>query len=228
MKRLPLRPELLRAFLEGRKTVTRRLINPQPPEGFEKPQYHGLFKCVTWYTAEGHWNIRPKYQPGDIAGIGEPWCIDRVWNEDSPNKYLASRKGIFDRPHYMNDGQKPENYGRVRTGRFLPDALVRHKACIVSVRAERLQEITEDEVKKEGIVIPTHEGRILLPLSWKFPPSSYWPVQTWDEMQAKYSREDRIAHIYRSFFASLWDELHGKEAPWSSSPWVWRYEISPV
>lgn len=199
MKRLPLKPELLRAFLEGRKTVTRRLINQQPlcADTVEMRDGAALFSGPGM-VGDPYTTRRPKYQPGDIVGIGEPWCLLKTWDAKSGKQVLEGIACMGGLPHtfYLNDGEKPMGMGRTRTGRFLPDALVRHKAKIVSVRAERLQEITLGEVVKEGLARSIYDFK---------------PAQ---------------AGI--GAFALIWDELHGKDAPWASNPWVFRYEIARV
>lgn len=203
MKRLPLRPDLLRAFLEGRKTVTRRLINPQPiiADGVHMEPRGAVFSSLMVdFTVR-----KPKYQPGDIVGIGEPWCLLKGWDKHSGNEVVQSvyaDANELPAIYYLNDGEKPAGMGRTRTGRFLPDALVRHRARIVSVRAERLQEITEEELKAEGIDVIRDE----------------WAGQCQDFDETLTDQQ---------LFTILWDHLHGKEAPWSSDPWVFRYEIAP-
>lgn len=205
MKRLPLKAELLRAFLEGRKTVTRRLITPLPRHRIIHATDGNFYdaNCI-----EPGKRVRPKYQPGDIVGIGEPWNIGETWNELTPNEWVQQMQEGGATPeemrtwvHYLNDGASKFR-GKVRTGRFLPDALVRHRARIVSVRAERLRWITEEDAKREGT------GNIRHPKP--------------GELRSPEQR------LYVSVFREVWNDLHGKEAPWDTSPWVWRYEIAKV
>jgi hypothetical protein len=69
----------------------------------------------------------------------------------------------------------------------------------VSVREERLQDITEDEARREG-VIPDAD-----------------------------CIANRCARPHRDRFLDLWDEINGKKAPWRSNPIVWRVEYeNPV
>lgn len=209
MKRLPLKAELLRAFLEGRKTVTRRLINPQPRHRIIHATDGNFYDAI-----DPGKRVRPKYQPGDIVGIGEPWATLRVYDDLTPKEYVAycERMGMraAKLTFWFNDiktateasNLEDEGCGKKRTGRFLPDALVRHRARIVSVRAERLQEITEEDAKREGTGNMRHPK----------PGELRGPEQ----------------RLYVSVFREVWDDLHGKEAPWDTSPWVWRYEIGRV
>ncbi len=222
MKRLPLKPALLRAFLEGRKTVTRRLINPQPkPEWTELAIEYPYGKAMLTYRAfpgrgTARWQIcTPKYQPGDIVGIGEPWLIPAIFDEHAPNDFIhvcetaempmdeVRERFVIYRNDLTSETIGHPEWGKWRTGRFLPDALVRHKARIVSVRAERLQEITELDAQLEGMATIRDE----------------WAGQCQDF-------DETLTDL--QLFQILWDHIHGKEAPWSSNPWVFRYEIARV
>ena len=72
MKPILVNTEMVRAILDGRKTVTRRVVMPQP-EGrpirmTENSCYPGC------YAIEGTPRvIRPPYQPVDILYVRETW-----------------------------------------------------------------------------------------------------------------------------------------------------------
>jgi hypothetical protein len=69
---------------------------------------------------------------------------------------------------------------------------------VVGVRVERLQDITENDAKAEGVEPFAKEWR------------------DGDEPTAIAS------------FAMLWDSINGKRAAWASNPWVWRVEFRKV
>ena len=69
--------------------------------------------------------------------------------------------------------------------------------AVVSVRVERLQAITEEDARAEGVL--RTGGRANLD------PHHFRPA--------------------RDLFADLWDSINVKRAPWSSNPWVWRVEF---
>ena len=73
---------------------------------------------------------------------------------------------------------------------------------VVSVRVERLQDISERDVEAEGVEID------------------------WDRVarMQQLSSVDPEANV-RASFATLWDRINGKRAPWSSTPWVWVVEF---
>lgn len=77
---------------------------------------------------------------------------------------------------------------------------------VVSVRAERLQDITEEEARAEGALF--HDGHGVGHTGW---------------------RHDRDhGYVYptaRASFAALWEAINGERASCASNPWIWRVEF---
>ena len=76
--------EMVKALLEGRKTVTRRVVKPQPQESETNP--HRLTSGCYYFDVPSkrfpgdldrivgpYW---PPYQPGDILWVRETWAQD--------------------------------------------------------------------------------------------------------------------------------------------------------
>ncbi len=61
---------MVRAFLEGRKTVTRRPIKPQPTH-FHYGQ--GISKGLVFPCSKAGEQTRPPVQPGDLIYVRETW-----------------------------------------------------------------------------------------------------------------------------------------------------------
>jgi hypothetical protein len=72
----------------------------------------------------------------------------------------------------------------------MPRWASRINLIVKSVQVERLQEITEDDAKSEGVLPPVEpDGSVTCG-------------------RRKYQ------------FSKLWDSINGEQAPWKSNPWV--------
>lgn len=185
--------EMVRAILEGRKTQTRRLIKlPVTKHTTEPRVWMGPRKVGVWITWDDE---SPSLMTAIKCQHGVPG--DRLWVRETH----AFGESI------MSDGHRCVIYKatsaaasdvaiRWRPSIFMPRWASRITLEIVSVRVERLQEITEDDVVAEGIEFPCEE-----------PETSEHPVGCVCE------------------YRNLWDRINGNKHPWSSNPWVWRIEF---
>ena len=73
MKQILFNTEMVKALLDGRKAVTRRVVKPQPKG---RPVPMGNNSCWPGYFAiQGTENvICPPYHPRDILWVRETWC----------------------------------------------------------------------------------------------------------------------------------------------------------
>jgi hypothetical protein len=76
---------------------------------------------------------------------------------------------------------------------------------VVSVRVERLNEISEADAEAEGI------ERYRGPLRW---------MRWRDPITSEWNRPSATGA-----FRDLWDSINAKRAPWESNPWVWVIEF---
>lgn len=223
MKRAPMKPELAKLTREGKKTETRRLINPQPKNTPILANAYTIGRDPAkdgneWIDADfihpGVPMKGPRYLPGEIIGIAEPWTVHKELDNYSGAQLAAqgfSPSGIS----FYADGEPDVllNTGRYRQGRFLPDAFVRTKVLILGATAERVDAITEAQAAAEGVVeihrsLYRH-GRM----------NGYG-------LPGTFSEDAHSTRIYA--FAAIWDALH-PEFPFHKNPWVWRYtfELAP-
>lgn len=125
---------MVKAILDGRKTVTRRLIKPQPLGYFEvseSPTYLYDFEPSSK-------RIYPRYQAGDILYVRETWCD---WPDDIGHNYFykATDDGV--------DGFSP----KWKPSIHMPKEAARIFLKVTSIRVERLQDMEHDAPAKEGI-----------------------------------------------------------------------------
>ena len=120
------------AVLEGRKTMTRRII----PEG----------------TPLGNWEETVKhsrYKPGEVVAVAQSYKdlgYTKEWVEQhiSPNPN-ANWNDLFEK-----------KYPGWNNKMFVKPELMPHQIWITDIKIERLQDISDEDCLREGIVIDTH------------------------------------------------------------------------
>ena len=85
---------------------------------------------------------------------------------------------------------------------------------ITKIRRERLQEISVEDAKAEGVSLRALYGLDYIPGFRKLGDDRW------------FNDEHRVSD-YRGAFAQLWDELHRKQ-DWFANPEVWVLEIEPI
>jgi hypothetical protein len=123
---------MVRAILDGRKTQTRRVIKPQPADGFDDEV---LEACASV-------GVMTAYRPGDILWVREKhsFLVRKPDDVDLPAVWYWA-----DGPVERGDWTKPS------PSIFMPRWACRLFLRITDVRAERLQEITDADAIAEGI-----------------------------------------------------------------------------
>lgn len=134
---IPFTAPMVRAILEGRKTQTRRIVKPQPFAILK-----GEIPC-------------PLGAPGDELWVREAWRTAVQWNHLSPaNLPIAGDWGSGSvHIDYLADEGRRFQHGRYRHARFMPKWASRLFLKIVSVRVERLQDISEADALAEGVTL---------------------------------------------------------------------------
>jgi hypothetical protein len=105
---------------------------------------------------------------------------------------------------YEADGHRA---GRYRSSRFMLKWASRITLEVVSVRVERLQEITAEDIIAEGVCVV---GRV-------------------DGFLAKFEPTGDFKETQRATFAHLWDSLNANRGfSWKSNPWTWCISFKVV
>ena len=207
--------EMVRAILAGRKTQTRRLVRGQ------KRVVDGatIFDSPPWAA-----NDAAVYEDGAKmlrCPYGAPG--DRLWVQESHTLELTGGSWVRVETHVdwerhvvevdfetleKLSAQKTVRNRSGRPGRFMPRWASRITLEVVSVRAERLHDIAEEDARAEG-VRPFFE--------------TLGPTISREQTITTGERAADAEH--RAGFALLWDELNEGRATWKSNPWVWRVEF---
>jgi len=151
-------PTLIEGILNGIVTQTRRVIKPCSAatlhDGSQPEWVFTLAKC-------------PYGQVGDRLWVKETFVIEEAGDseepKDRPFKYDLEYGLLI--PHYratepdieLVTEEQEDNVTKWRPSIFMPRWAPRVTLEITEVRVERLQEITHDDIVKEGIIpIPFH------------------------------------------------------------------------
>ncbi len=158
--------EMVRAILDGRKACTRRLQRKQIEEKYL--EYEEWVCAVappgsTWLSEKEFYEEYPPYQLGDILYVRETWC-------GLPVNEAGHFRGhpIY---YYRADGDlRPEGWrGAWHPSIHMPKEAARIWLKVTDVRVERLQDITADDIRSEGLSsIAVHVGDMEIALKeWK-------------------------------------------------------------
>lgn len=174
-KQILFNTEMVKAILEGKKTSTRRII--KFPEGMTGRLPEGEFEDNKPFLFYPSGIKRPPYQVGDTLYVRETWLVDSA---NDANKNMAiDFKAIQDGYHAAEIlcDFKPDRYKKFRkfyqkkgwqSSLFMPREAARIFLKVTDVRVERLQDITEEEAKSEGIddVLPVFTAKELFQAEW--------------------------------------------------------------
>lgn len=180
---------------EGRKTQTRRVIDPQPfvTTGFWKNMHWGseahFVKGAVEFCRYG--------RAGDIRYLREPLY-----------------HGFGGVAYYQDDDVmvcscvtgEPITWkwnANVLSQLYMPKAAARTLRLYESIRVERVQKITSEDAKAEGVSN-----------LWK------WDAERWDKHPEHFERGELKPYVAN--FSVLWDEINARRGyGWTVNPWVW-------
>lgn len=123
--------EMVRAILDGRKTVTRRVVKPQP-NGTLDQRWGGFYEDNEWIL------LKEPYRPGDVLWVRETWA-------ENPHPWDGAK-------YVYRANIHPADYDlyKWRPSIHMPKEAARIWLRVTDVRAERLQGITPEDVCNEG------------------------------------------------------------------------------
>ena len=178
---------LTEVVLEGRKTMTRRFV----PKGYDLTLTQSNLDFIRYYS---------NYQIGDTLAVAQKY------RDIMP--YLADS---FRQPSTDYMKNKP-GYGNKL---FVRADLMPHQIRITNVRVERLQDISDEDCLREGIVTsnckPYFNGYAY---DWCYDLNN-------DILASQWYKTPKEA------FAALIDKISGK-GTWDKTPWVFVYEFKLV
>ena len=201
---------MVRALLEGRKTQTRRVIT-------KKAAHDALATFgADFLLLPGNVDLIG-YAPGDRLWVKEGWnsfAFSKDGEEAWPTKTIptADEMAEIREAAYRVDVQavyRESDRARKwfadqkwRPSIHMPRWASRLTLTVTDVRVQRLQDISEDDARAEGV-----ERRAVTKLDGS-DPQNWWFGNVNGRATAK------------SAFRDLWDGLNADRAPWLANPWV--------
>lgn len=180
-----------------------------PQDGWEKNPKHDTRMRV--YCPHG--------SPGDRLWVKETYRVGMECDDTKPSD-VESMPFSEDDPftgvvHFEADGAPTEGFGKLRPGLFMCRWMSRITLEIVSVRVERLQEISEADAIAEGV--QTHAQKYGLP-EMKLHGTTPW---------YRYDGEACAAVSAKESYRTLWESINGPGS-WSANPRVWVIEFRRI
>ena len=227
---------MVRALLACTKTQTRRVVKPQPPGDYDSLLVDAIYPVVIdrngddqpgaerygVTTNNGEWCLPCPYgQPGDRLWVREAWGAHFIWDDVPPSEIPNDGKECL---FYRADGFSTGRCSQTQRDKWRPSIHMPRWASritleIISVRVERLHDISEADAVAEGLAALTKDGRTIkygIPDSDGLPGTddSGWPWQNWHL---------NAVGAYRH----LWESINGPGS-WDANPWVWVVEFKRV
>ncbi|MBU2060080.1 MAG: hypothetical protein KKB38_20410 [Gammaproteobacteria bacterium] len=216
-------------ILNGTKTMTRRVAKDPRRPSRERDAFlsfstgHPSMGDIE-YEAENPQKPNfscPYGQVGDRLWGRETWSLTGVYAVDPCINYRADVSQKCIHPGALWDFEKKEFRRGVfskrsgwRSSRFMPRWASRITLEITGVMVERLQDISEDDAKAEGVTViqGTHQAFAKNPDTGK--------------LELIGQPEPYTARYH---FESLWDSINGKIHPWANNDWVWviSFKLAP-
>lgn len=222
MKPILFNTDMVRAILDGRKSVTRRAVKPQPI---------GDMHHVADGTTYGYWMdgncqpYRPSYSTGNILYVRETWGDYSECQPGGAGYYLYRADFPVGAKYYDFDGHKCD-LPRWRPSIHMPKEAARLFLRVTNVRVERLlTSFFKDgaaimALKQEGMMIPDDCVECI---------GNYGSPSCVDAAE---DSECGILDDVRGNFSNLWDSTIKKADRnlygWVSNPWVWVIEFERV
>ena len=239
--------DMVRAILDGRKTVTRRAVryrysNTEMKMSTNKygtrlieiqkdieGETHGKNPDGgTWHKLRPYIEKNPPYKKGDILYVREKWTKLYYVDPDGythydQEMYFYAADGVpdialLDPDGFVEDDQRIRWHPSIH----MPKQAARIWLKVTEVRVERLHKIGADDYKAEGILPVRPEGLkgSDCDCAWKQDGCKDRPCN---------NREAYNDMCYQHVFINLWDStikpadqgLYG----WQANPWVWVIEF---
>ena len=142
MKPIIFSTDMVKAIMGGRKTQTRRVIQPQPIGAVKYGNFRVVGDQIPTVILTATQRIEPRYQPMDTLWVREAWCecTTNIWPGDA-NLYAYCAD-------YCTPSKVPWKW---RPSIHMPREAARLFLFVTDVRVERVRDIYVDDAIAEGV-----------------------------------------------------------------------------
>jgi hypothetical protein len=186
---------MVRAILDGRKTQTRRPMKRQPDGQPVRDPSDGK-----WYVDGGQWISPPVAEVGDVLWVRETLrenAVTSAWRyeaDGAPIELPAADPRVTAMLSWAHHKE-----GSVCVSIHMPRWAARIFLRVADVRAQRIQDISEEDAVAEGI---ERDGKWFLGSDHKI------------------KGTPKVFATAHAAFVDLWHSVYGR-ASWDANPWVW-------
>lgn len=207
---------MVRALLDGRKSQTRRIVkvdgldfiggkgdSPNSPGAYGFEGEDGYWWVLSRTPEDGEQSIPCPYgQPGDLL-----WVRETCFTDD--DRRIAI---------YVADGTTYVGHYKKRPSIHMPRWVSRLTLKITEVRVQRLQEISDNDARAEGI------GQTWGDFMGNAPEWAHESISSKHGAQGSHLYDNRRSS---ENFRFLWESLNGPGS-WEANPWVWAISFEVI
>lgn len=199
--------EMINAILDGRKTMTRRILKKQPPFLGANIDDRINGYNSTEEDAEPIYSIKVPYKIGDRIWVRETYSITEdingspcvFYKADKYNILIGTLNGKDELLTGIGNSEcsEPEIY---KPSIFMPRWASRITLEVTDIKVDRLHNVSEEDARKEGY--------------------------TYASLHAMHEEAARMGLMKMPddpllWFRELWNKINGERIPWNQNPWVW-------
>lgn len=236
--------EMVQAILSGRKTQTRRVMNPQPKliddasgnHWWPSKVFETMLRMEDELSNDNEYHkglasdVCPNFTIGDVLWVREAFYPDpnadsAYWDEEDSLHTYYSWSGCGAKVSELPEKfHSPDNciyraswHGTDLSWRpsiHMPRWAARIFLEVTNIRCQRLQDISEDDAKAEGFASVTKDGQMY---KYGIPDNDGLPGT--DNTGWPWHEWEQEA---KTAFAKLWQAIYQN---WDENPWVWVVEF---
>jgi len=200
---------MVQAILEGRKTMTRRILKVQPKDNQdwklstmmssssrEDKKHEGKLHWVVYNNKFSIKEYDERYFLCPFGKVGDQLWVRECFQYKLNDKTMVAYRADVHESAATVISWKPSI--------FMPKAAARIWLEITNIKVERLNEITEEDALCEGVEFD-------------------------DENKFWFDYSNPLSECYNPIqsFETLWMKINGEDA-WDLNPWVWVIEFKRI